>query len=169
MGFFSREIRKPDEVLLQMMSNVGSQMGLFVERKRAERALRESEARLKLAMESARMGYWELEVDTRKVTRSEGLERILGVTPGSLKSNQADFLAMVHPEDREKIRLRAERALQTTEISDSEYRIVRPDGSIRWIAGPRPRDFWVRWSRLGIARVIYRHHRAQASRGGATR
>ena len=135
MGFFSREIRKPDEVLLQMMSNVGSQMGLFVERKRAERALRESEARLKLAMESARMGYWELEVDTRKVTRSEGLERILGVTPGSLKSNLADFLAMVHPEDREKIRLRAERALQTTEISDSEYRIVRPDGSIRWIAG----------------------------------
>jgi PAS domain S-box-containing protein len=59
----------------------------------------------------------------------------LGVTPGSLKSNLADFLAMVHPEDREKIRLRAERALQTTEISDSEYRIVRPDGSIRWIAG----------------------------------
>ena len=57
------------------------------------------------------MGYWELEVDTRKVTRSEGLERILGVTSGSLKSNQADFLAMVHPEDREKIRLRAERAL----------------------------------------------------------
>src|SRR5207247_7011558 len=51
--FFSREIRQPDEALLAMMAAIGSQMGQFIERKRAEGAVRESEARKGAILETA--------------------------------------------------------------------------------------------------------------------
>ena len=45
--FFSREIRQPDQELLNMLATIGSQIGQFIERKRAEEALRESEAKFR--------------------------------------------------------------------------------------------------------------------------
>ena len=134
MVFFSPENREPDEDLLQMMASIGSQMGQFAERKRAEAALRESEARLQLGMEAARFGYWEVEVDTGKTTRSPSLERLLGVTPGSTGTIREAFIALIHPEDREIPVQHVERCIETFERTDIEYRIIRPDGTIRWMA-----------------------------------
>ncbi len=54
--------------------------------------------------------------------------------PGSLPRSRAAFLALVHPEDRERARLQAQRCIETLEYADVEYRIIRPDGTIRWIA-----------------------------------
>ncbi len=132
--FLSYEIREPDEDLLQMMSSIGSQMGQFADRKLMEEGLRDSEARLQLAMEVSRIGYWDLDVSTGKIARSESMDHILGMPPGTLGSTQAEFLKLIHPEDREKLRVGGERIRQALKVSDIEYRIVRPDGSIRWIA-----------------------------------
>ena len=132
--FLSDEIREPGEDLLQMMFSISKQMGQFAERKLIEEGLRDSEARLRLAMEVSRIGYWDLDVSSGKIARSESMDRILGMSPGTLGSTQAEFLKLIHPEDREKLRVRGERTRQALEVSDIEYRIVRPDGSIRWIA-----------------------------------
>ena len=134
MVFFSHENREPDEDLLQMMASVGSQMGQFAERKRAEDALRESEARLQLGMEAARFGCWEVEVTTGKTTRSPSLERLLGVPPGSMGTIREAFIPFIHPEDREIPLRHLERCIETFKSTDIEYRIIRPDGTIRWMA-----------------------------------
>jgi GAF domain-containing protein len=49
--FFSREIRQPDQELLNVLATIGSQIGQFIERKRSEEALRESEARARSALD----------------------------------------------------------------------------------------------------------------------
>jgi PAS domain S-box-containing protein len=103
-------------------------------RRRAQSELSESEARLQLAMESARFGYWAVDLSTGEVKRSETLERIFGLTTGSMAGTQDAFLAVVHPEDREIPLRHVERCIETLESTDIEYRIVRPDGAIRWLA-----------------------------------
>jgi len=57
--FFSREIRKPDQELLNVLATIGSQIGQFIERKRGEEALRESEAKLRDYAETASDWFWE--------------------------------------------------------------------------------------------------------------
>jgi PAS domain S-box-containing protein len=58
--FFSREIRQPDQELLNMLATIGSQIGQFIERKRAEQALRESEAKFRDYAETASDWFWEI-------------------------------------------------------------------------------------------------------------
>ena len=54
--FFSREIRQPDQELLNVLATIGSQIGQFIERKRAEQALRRSEAYLAEAQRLSHCG-----------------------------------------------------------------------------------------------------------------
>jgi PAS domain S-box-containing protein len=61
--FFSREIRQPDQELLNVLATIGSQIGQFVERKHAEEALRESEAKFRDYAETASDWFWEIGPD----------------------------------------------------------------------------------------------------------
>ena len=76
--FFSREIQRPDEDLLQMMAALGSQIGLFIERKQAEEGLRESEMRLRSVLQSALDAV--ILADSRGIIMSwnKGAQRIFG-------------------------------------------------------------------------------------------
>ena len=104
----------------------------ITERRAAELALQDSENRLRLAMDAGGMGAWEWNIATGEVTWSETLETIHGLAPGSFGGAFQDFLADIHPEDRE----RAVETIQQSMSEDAyeiEYRIVRPDGRIRWL------------------------------------
>lgn len=76
--FFSREILKPDDDLLQMMGALGSEIGLFIERKQAEEALRESEIRFRSVLQSALDAV--ILADSRGIIMSwnKGAQRIFG-------------------------------------------------------------------------------------------
>src|SRR4029078_5122779 len=63
--FFSREIRQPDQELLNVLATIGSQIGQFIERKRGEEALRDSEARFRDYAETASDWFWETGPDYR--------------------------------------------------------------------------------------------------------
>jgi signal transduction histidine kinase/integral membrane sensor domain MASE1 len=83
--FFSREIRRPDEALLQLFTNVGSQIGQFMDRKRSEAALRASEAELRQAGEAkdqflALLGH-ELRNPLAPIRNALGILREKGAEP----------------------------------------------------------------------------------------
>jgi diguanylate cyclase (GGDEF)-like protein/PAS domain S-box-containing protein len=105
----------------------------ITERKQAEESLRESEERLRFAFDAANMGTWEWDATTNKSTWSDQLQRLHGLVPGTYGGTYEHFLASVHPDDREDIRQAVDRSVEDGVMYDIEFRIVRPDGSIRWM------------------------------------
>lgn len=103
------------------------------ERKRVEEIMRKSEARLKEAQKQAKIGHWELNLVTQTGMWSDELFRMHGRDPALGPPTFAGFIQMVHPEDRDNL-LRAHAAAMAGNFPMiQEYRIVRPDGKIRWV------------------------------------
>jgi len=133
--FFSDEIRQPNEALLSTVAGIGNQIGQFLERKRAEEGLRQSEEQLRLALEAANMGAWDYDIQTGTVKWTASLEAIHGLAPGSFGGGFDDYLSDIHPEDREHVMNSLSRSIEEGAEHDVEYRIVLPNGSIRWVEG----------------------------------
>lgn len=104
-----------------------------LDRKRAEQKLRNSEARLRLAANSANAGLWTLEPETGQIWATEKTYELFGLAPTE-GMNLDTFLSLVHAEDRERVRQVIQEAMQSGDESAVEYRIHRPDGGARWIA-----------------------------------
>jgi PAS domain S-box-containing protein len=104
------------------------------ERRRAEAELRKHQDQLRLAHRAARLGAWHWDVVSRQLTWDEGLRQLYGLAPGEQVADLTGFLARVHPEDRERVEGALQRALQGAGGLAHEYRIIRPDGAIRWLA-----------------------------------
>ncbi|MGP1385673.1 MAG: diguanylate cyclase [Thainema sp.] len=122
-----------DERSLQWLSSLANYLALISDRKQAEISLRESEGRLKLALDATQMGIWELDLLTKQSTWSESCEVLYGLAPGSFEGTQAAFLRQVHPDDLEFVQqYLAQVTQQDTELSH-EFRIVHPDGSVHWV------------------------------------
>ena len=79
-------------------------------------------------------GTWEWDFATGAITWSDGLFRILGIEPGSVAPSYSAFLELMHPEDRFGYELSGYDAVLEGRAVDSEFRIIRPDGIIRWVA-----------------------------------
>jgi diguanylate cyclase (GGDEF)-like protein/PAS domain S-box-containing protein len=84
LSFSSREIRRPDEYLLQAIRVIGSQIGEFLRRKRAEEVLRESEERFRSLTELSSDWYWEQDENFRFTKVSDSLQRRIGQIPYSV-------------------------------------------------------------------------------------
>ena len=99
-------------------------------RKQAEDALRESEARLRMAIATADLGLWERDLETNVITASERVAETFGLRGPHL--NEKDFAARIHPEDRGRVLAAFERAVAGTGAYDLDYRVQHPAG-IRWL------------------------------------
>ena len=91
---------------------------------------RESEQFLERFMN---FGSWELDLATGTRTWSNGLYRLLGFEPGAVRPGVARDLAVIHPDDRERVAGRLAQVLETLQPTESAHRIVRPDGEVRWV------------------------------------
>ena len=103
----------------------------LTERKRAENELRRSEARLEEAQRIAHVGWWERDFSTNQVSLSDEVSRIFGIEPVALPDQHDRWLGLIHPEDRERAAEASAAAMRGEGRYDVEYRIVRPDGSLR--------------------------------------
>jgi len=104
----------------------------ITERRARERALEESEAKFRLLAENLDEMVWLSDPDTREILYiNPAYEEIWGRDRDPLYDDPATFLEAVHPDDRERV----ERGYAGVpeEGFDEEYRIVRPDGDVRWL------------------------------------
>ncbi len=97
-----------------------------------EQQLRISEERLRLATEAGGIGIYDYDLQTHNATFSNIYRQIGGFTPDE-KLTRPMWLARIHPEDREMVDESLQRAVDHGESYDYEYRIYRPDGSLRWL------------------------------------
>jgi PAS domain S-box-containing protein len=129
--FFSREIRQPDQELLNMLATIGSQIGQFIERKRAEEALRGSEAKFRDYAESASDWYWETGPDHKFTHLTEDERRLArGVTTVSrIGVARWEFATDVQSEP-EKWELHRSMLKARQPFRDFVYRATHGDGSV---------------------------------------
>jgi two-component system, sensor histidine kinase and response regulator len=125
LEFFSREIRAPDADLLSMLTSIGNQIGLFVDRRRAQEEFDR---------------FFTLSLDMLCVAGFDGYfkrvnpawQRILGYSEAELLSRP--FMDFVHPDDREATLAESKKQTdQGQEVIYFENRYLHKDGTVRWL------------------------------------
>jgi two-component system CheB/CheR fusion protein len=128
IDFMLRPVRGQDGHITHLIAS-----GVDIsQRKMAEKALIEQANQLNLALESCRMGMYEWEPETDVVIWDKRHLAITGLP--HTKMTGADFLRLVHPEDIEANRIAIERTIRGEGDYDTEFRIIREDGQVRWLA-----------------------------------
>jgi PAS domain S-box-containing protein len=133
--------RPIDDCVAPIRDREGSITGLIIvfrdvtEWRQSERAVAESQERLRLAQEAARMGSWEYDIPSGRVTWSASLEAFHGLEPGTFAGTFDAFLSDIHPEDRESVIRTIHETIEDGRDHFIEYRFLHPDGNQRWVEG----------------------------------
>jgi PAS domain S-box-containing protein len=107
----------------------------ITERKQAEDALRESERLLSTTQQIAHVGSWTMDMDSMQAQWSEESYRLFGVTPDRFALTPEGFLGLLHPDDRPAMEKWIRGCISGQHPPELEFRIVRPDGTIRFLCG----------------------------------
>jgi len=96
-----------------------------------------SEERLRIAVDEAGMGTWDLDLRTNEARWSRSLYELLGYAPPTDSAQPATddlWISRIHPEDREAVQTAIRNARDTQSLYSREYRIIRADtGAVRWL------------------------------------
>jgi PAS domain S-box-containing protein len=124
----------------------------ITDRLRAEEVLAESEERFRQLAENINEVFWMTDPETTQLLYiSPAYERVWGRSCQSLYEQPRSFLDAVHPDDQERVRITVLEKQSRGEPTDKEYRVVRPDGSVRWV---RDQAFPVRDATGRVYRMV---------------
>jgi two-component system cell cycle sensor histidine kinase/response regulator CckA len=101
----------------------------------AERALRASEQRLMLTQNAAHLGVWDRDLRVNEIVISGEYDKLYGLPTGHRPLTYDEWLNLIHPEDRERVRELMRDTINRTHVWDAEFRVVWPDGSEHWLLG----------------------------------
>jgi len=138
VGWLSQEVSRLRQLnetkdLRRRLERVAAERRLSEERERARVALQERETRLQIALEGGHVGLWDHDLENGRILWTDEHYRILGLEPGSVPASYEVMHAAVHPEDREPMQALFHETLATGHPLYCEYRVVRPDGAVRWV------------------------------------
>jgi len=120
------------ETLPEMYGHPAIAIGMFQDvthLKQIEENLRQTEERLQLALSSAQILAWDMDLITNRVVCSANALGVWGLEEGTFE----EFAAVIHPEDQQQILQAAERAIAGETVYQQEYRIIALDGGVRWL------------------------------------
>ncbi|MEX2261153.1 MAG: response regulator [Bryobacteraceae bacterium] len=103
-------------------------------RQKTEQALGKSEERLRLAVQAAQLALWEIDLLSGEVVESESMAAICGLPPRTANCSLEDWTRRIHAEDVQRVVAEFDDATFGRVNYDTQYRVVRPDGDIRWLA-----------------------------------
>jgi PAS domain S-box-containing protein len=131
-------VRKPFDFayLIELCAKVRRERALMRSERLLEertRELTESERRLRLAMEVARMGHWRFDCATQQIEWFGDHHKLFGIAHSDFAGTLAALQKMVHPEDRARGEANLRRTIEEGVPFDNVYRVVFPDGTIRWL------------------------------------
>ena len=106
----------------------------ITKRKLAEEKLQESEIRLIQALSTAQMSVWEWNLQTNDILWSPEFYAITGIEESGFDGTFDGYTDLIHPEDAARVRQAAEKAVAENTMFAEEFRIIRPDGEVRWLA-----------------------------------
>lgn len=115
----------------QSLQQLNQELEARVEQRTA--ALNASAARLATAQRIARLGSWEFEIASQTITWSEEIFRIFGRDPALGTPTYIELSQAIHPEDRDHHSALVQRAVEQGQPYEVEYRLYRPDGSLRYL------------------------------------
>jgi two-component system cell cycle sensor histidine kinase/response regulator CckA len=131
MALFTRD--HLTSTILQSMASVASQIALGIERKAKEEALRENEGRSRELTEHIDQVLWMIDAkESTALYVSAGYEKMWGRSRQSLFDSARFYMEGIHPLDKDMMG-RADAAMYQTGHIDEEFRVLRPDGSVRWV------------------------------------
>lgn len=100
----------------------------------SENQLRDAQVRLDAALSAGNIGTWTWDLVNERLFADKNLARLFSLTPETTAGgNREDYLAAIHPEDRDRVRDIIADAVAHHNTYEAEYRVVLPDGSDRWL------------------------------------
>ena len=131
LGMYYKQARFPNPDEFMIIDRASALLRIIIEnRQNADRA-REAATMMAQGQELARFGNWQRDLRTNRHTWSSVLCDIYGIDPAAYPPSYDNYLALVHPDDRERAKELVEQIYETGKDTVFEERIVRPDGEIR--------------------------------------
>lgn len=128
-----RSVRNFSDADADFMQAVATLLSVVIERLDVQRTLTESESRMREAQRIAHLGNWEHDFATNTLAWSDEVFRIFGVDPVNTSVTLDTFLRSVHPDDRDVVQRAQRKAVSGRGPLDVEHRIIRTDGTIRFV------------------------------------
>jgi|GEM_PF-1809567 len=134
LAFGTRNGTAFDAEALALLRTVSDQVAIAIERERTRAQLADRDERLRFAHAAAGAGSWEWNPDTGESVLTPEAADLLGVrTDGEVRLTDERFIALLHPEDRERVARRLREVAERSLDFDMQYRILHPARGLRWM------------------------------------
>lgn len=133
LAMYYQDRREPDEEEQQAMEKATALLKIILENRQKAELINEANILMLQSQELAQFGNWCWDIRRDQVTWSPTLYSIYGLDPQSSQATFTGYQALLHPDDRETVHQLIENILKTKEDAEFEERIVRPDGTVRYL------------------------------------
>lgn len=116
-----------------LVSLAAEQRALEASAAETRASLADSAARLQFALKAGRLGAWTFDPVSQHLDASPGCKIVFGYQPDA-PFGYAEFVGVLHPEDRARVLAAIAETVETGRDYDIEYRVITPDGDVRWVA-----------------------------------